>query len=322
MGIHKGMKGRLDHVSAFAPATVANVGPGFDVFGFALEGRGDVVAAARSTRPGVRLVGVEGDGGKLSRDARKNVASAVVALAFRRAGVRFGADVRLTKGLPLGSGLGSSSASAAAAAVAANALLGGRFDDDGLLDLAREGERIACGVAHADNVAPALFGGFCVIRPGDPPEVVRLVPPKTWQVVVVSPALTLETKASRAALPRAVPLAVMAATAANTATAVAAIYRKDLALFGRAVMADAVAAPVRLRLIRGGAEVIRAALAAGAACASVSGAGPALFALTDGPARAKVVARMMRAAWRKTGIPSDVIVSRVGAGGARTIERS
>lgn len=316
------MKGRIDHAAAFAPATVANVGPGFDVFGFALEGRGDTVDVARSARPGARIVGIDGDDGKLSRDAKKNVASAVVALALRRAGARFGAEVRLKKGLPLGSGLGSSSASAAAAAVAANALLGGRYDDDGLLDLAREGERVACGVAHADNVAPALFGGFCVVRPGEPAEVVRLAPPTRWRAIVVSPRLTLRTKAARAALPATVALDVMTETAANTAAMVAAIYKKDLALFGRAVMTDAVATPARLRLIPGGSEVVRAALAAGAACASVSGAGPAIFALTDGPTRAKVVARRMQAAWRHMGIPSAVIVSRVGAGGARTIGRS
>lgn len=309
-------------VSAFAPATVANVGPGFDVFGFAIDGPGDVVEVARSDKRGVKLLGVTGDGGRLPLDAEKNVASAVVALALRRARTPFGADVTLRKGLPLGSGLGSSSASAAAAAFAANVLFGLRLDDDAILDLAREGERVACGTAHADNVAPALFGGFCVFRPGATSEVVRLAPPTSWTAVVVSPRLTLETRRSRRALPKRVALADLSAAAGNAAAVIAAIYKKDLALLGRAVMTDPVVTPVRLRLIRGGSAVIEAALRAGAACASVSGAGPAIFALTDTPARAKVVAGRMSAVWRKNGIPAEVIVSRFGADGARTIGRS
>jgi homoserine kinase len=309
-------------VSSFAPATVANVGPGFDAFGFAIDGPGDVVQVVRSRVPGTRIVAIEGDGGKLPRDARKNVASAVVANMLRRAGARFGAEVTLKKGLPLGSGLGSSSASAAAAAYAANALLGDRFDDTELLSFAADGERVACGTAHADNVAPALFGGFCVVRPGTAPDVIRLAPPVGWRAVVVSPHLVLETRAARAALPKRVTLAAMASMAANAAAVIAAIYKKDLALFGRAVMAEAVAVPARLTLIKGGAAAVRAAMRAGASCTSISGAGPAIFALTDTPAHAKVVAGRMSAAWRKTGVRSDVIVSRIGADGARIIGRS
>src|SRR3989338_8803568 len=170
----------MSTVAAFAPATVANVGPGFDVFGFALAGVGDTVEVRRRARPGARLVGVVGDGGRLPREAAKNVASAVVMKMLKAVDARFGVEVTLRKGLPLGSGLGSSAASAVAAAVASNGLLGGRFSDEELLEFSRYGEKVACGAAHADNVASALLGGFTIVRSYEPLEVVRLTVPDRW----------------------------------------------------------------------------------------------------------------------------------------------
>lgn len=306
-------------VTAFAPATIANVGPGFDAFGFALEGAGDRVTARRAPKPGVRLVDVTGDDGMLPRDPKRNVVTAVASRMTRGLGLPFGIDLSLKKGLPLGSGMGSSSASAVAAAVAVNALVGKMYSDHDLLEFARYGEHVACGAAHADNVAPCLLGGFCIVRAGDPLEVVRLSVPSAWRAVAVHPHLELPTKKARAALPKTVALAAMTANVANAASVVAAVYKKDLGLLGRAVMAEAVVTPARRKLIPGFADVGRAAIHAGAAGFSISGAGPTLFALTDGDRRAKVVATKMVAAWKRLGIPADVIVSRVGAPGARIV---
>lgn len=306
-------------VKAFAPATVANVGPGFDAFGFALERPGDHVEARRSGRPGVRLVSVTGDGGALPRDAKRNVVAAVAGRMVRGLGLPFGIDLALEKGLPLGSGLGSSSASAVAAALAVNALVGRPYPDAELLDFARYGERIACGAAHADNVAPCLLGGFCIVRSYDPLEVVRLDAPRTWRAVVVHPHATLPTKRARAALPKSATLSAMTSNAANAAAVVAALQKKDLGLFGRAVMAEAVVVPARRRLIPGFGEAARAAIHAGAAGVSISGAGPSLFALTEGDRRAKVVAAKMVAAWKRLGIGAEAFTSRIGAPGARIV---
>ena len=306
-------------VTAFAPATVANVGPGFDAFGFALDGAGDRVTARRSKRPGVRLVGITGDGGALPKSAGRNVVTAVASKMVRGLGLHFGIDLSLEKGLPLGSGLGSSSASAVASAVAVNALIGRLYSDDELLEFARHGERVACGAAHADNVVPCLLGGFCIVRACDPLEVIRLDVPSAWRVAVVHPHIELPTKKARAVLPRTVPLAAMTANVSNAASVVAAIYKKDLGLLGRAIMAETVVVPVRRMLIPGFMEVGRAAVHAGAAGFSISGAGPSLFALTAGDRRAKVVATKMVAAWKRLGISADVIVSRVGSAGARIV---
>lgn len=306
-------------VTAFAPATVANVGPGFDAFGFALDGAGDRVTASRSDGLGVRLAAVAGDGGALPRDAKRNVVAVVAARMTRGLGLPFGVDLSLEKGLPLGSGLGSSSASAVAAAVAVNALIGRPYGSDELLEFARYGERVACGAAHADNVAPCLLGGFCIVRSYDPLEIVRLDAPPAWRVAVVHPHVDLPTRKARAALPKAVPLAAMAANAANAAALVVAFAKKDLGLAGRAIMAESVVTPARRRLIPGFMEAGRAAIHAGASGFSISGAGPSLFALTEGDRRARLIGAKMVAAWKRLGIAADPIVSRVGASGARIV---
>ena len=304
---------------AYAPATVANVGPGFDVFGFALDKPGDVVEAWRHGKRGVQLVEVTGDEGKLPREASKNVASAVAAQMLRGAGAKFGVAVRLEKGLPLGSGLGSSSASAVAAAVAVNALLDRPYAEDELLEFARYGEKVACGTAHVDNVAPALFGGFTVVVRQDPPEVVKLQCPKAWRAVVAHPRFELSTRKARAVLPREVPLAKVTANVAAAAAAVAAVMGGDLSALGRAVTREAIVTRARSGLIPGFKEVGAAAMAAGAAGYSISGAGPSIFALTEGDRRATLVGAKMIAAWGRLGIAADLHVSRVGAQGARLL---
>lgn len=307
---------RIDRAHSSAPATVANVGPGFDVFGFALDGPCDAVGVRRIARPAVRLVDIRGDGGALPLSTSKNVAAAVAAKMLRAVGATFGIEMTLEKGMPIGSGLGSSSASAVAAVVATDRLLGGRFSENELLDFARYGEKVACGSSHADNVAPALLGGFTIVRSLNPLEIVRLDVPSRWRAAVVHPHFRLDTKRARAALPPRVPLAAMTASAANSAAAVAAIYKKDLVLFGRAVMGDVIVAPARMKLIPAAAAVAAAALRAGAAGVSVSGAGPTLFALTDSEAHAKIIARKMAAFWLQKGLGSDIFISPVGAVGA------
>ncbi|HTK05060.1 MAG TPA: homoserine kinase [Candidatus Eisenbacteria bacterium] len=304
---------------AFAPATVANVGPGFDVFGFALEKPGDTVEAWRIEKKGVRLVEVTGDDGKLTRETDKNVASAVAGRMLRGAAAKFGVAVSLHKGLPLGSGLGSSSASAVAAALAVNAILDRPYAQDELLEFARYGEKIACGAAHVDNVAPALYGGFTVIVRQEPPEVVRLQCPKSWRAVVAHPHFELSTRKARAVLPRTVPLSRVTANVAGAAAAVAAVMGGDLASLGRAITREAIVTRARAGLIPGFKEVGEAAMAAGAAGFSISGAGPSIFALTDGDRRATLVGAKMVAAWRRLGIAADLYVSRVGAPGARLL---
>ena len=310
-------------IRVFAPATVSNVGPGFDVLGFALHRPGDTVAAELRDEPGVELVDVTGDEGRLPRSAAANSAGVAAAAVLERVGSRMGQPglrLWLHKGLPLSSGLGSSGASAAAGAVAANLLLGAPLLPHEVVECAMEGERAASGSAHADNVAPSVVGGFVLIRSYDPPDLVSLPVPDGLFVAVVHPHCEVSTAAARALLQgRHFPLADIVANAGNLAALVAAIHQQDLALLGRSI-ADRLVEPVRATLVPGFGEVKRAALDAGALGCSISGSGPSVFAFAEGSDVAARVARAMRAAFRDAArLGSDAWTGTISREGARVV---
>src|SRR5689334_6534408 len=185
----------MDSVTAFAPATVSNVACGFDVLGFALDAPGDEVTA-RLAPAGVCIDEIVGDGGRLPRNAAKNTAGIAAKTLLERAGDARGIVLTIRKGLPLSSGLGGSAASAVAAVVAVDALIGSRLPLDALLECAFEAERLGAGSAHADNIAPCLYGGFVLVRRPIPPDIVRLPVPRELTAVVVHPDLEIETARS------------------------------------------------------------------------------------------------------------------------------
>lgn len=320
----------LAWIRAFAPATVANVACGFDVFGFAVEEPGDVVAARRREGTGVVLSEVTGDGGRLPRDAGRNSAGAAVLHLMREAagGGRDlpGVELRLAKGLPLASGLGSSAASGVAAVVAVDALLGLGAPRDALLRAAVEGERAACGSAHADNAAPALYGGFVLVRGPhqSPPSprgalVTELPVPAGLTAVLVRPHIEVDTGAARALLGDRIGLGQAVTQWGNAAALVAGLFRADHDLIASALH-DAVAEPVRSAAVPGFAEVKAAAIESGALGCSLSGSGPTIFAFSRDAAGARVVAAKMEDALRRaSGLDCDVYVTPVGAPGARLI---
>ena len=311
-------------VRVFAPATVANLGPGFDCLGLAIEGPGDVVSVRRveGGPPGVVLAEITGDAGGIPREAEKNCAGraalAVLAQVPGRAARALSIEMRLEKGLPRGSGLGSSAASSVAGAVATHLLLGSPLGSNALLQAALEGEMLASGSRHADNLAPALLGGFTIVRSHEPLEVVRLDLPATLRIVVVLPAMELETRYARSILPESVPLQDAIANWAQVAALVAAAARGSVADFGRAVV-DRVIEPARRRLIPGFDEVKRAALEAGAFGCSISGAGPSMFAVAT-PETAERVAAAMGAAFHRHGLASRPFVAAPDNRGARRVD--
>src|SRR5262245_4101126 len=164
----------MESVTAFAPATVSNVACGFDVLGFALHEPGDEVTASFAPGSGVRIADITGDNGRLPRDAGSNTAGVAARALLERIGERRGVTLSIRKGLPLSSGLGGSAASAVAAVVAVDALIGAGLPPDALMACAFEGERVGAGSAHGDNIAPAIYGGFVLVRVPDPPDIVRL----------------------------------------------------------------------------------------------------------------------------------------------------
>lgn len=301
--------------TAFAPATVANLGPGFDVLGLALAAPGDTVTARLAPGRGVRIVAVHGDGGALSTDAARNTAGIAAASTLARAGVDAGVELELRKGLPLGSGLGSSAASAAAAAFAVNLLIGSPLKKLELIEPCMDAEEAVSG-RHADNVAPALLGGLVLVRSIAPLDVVRVPVPEGLTMAVVTPAMELPTRQARAVLPREVPLAQLVHNAAHLAAFVSACHAGDLALLSRSLR-DAVVTPARAPLIPGSQAALAAALDAGALGSSISGAGPSLFALCRSERAAHDAARAMTDAFARAGLGATTVLSPADCPGAR-----
>ncbi len=302
-------------IRAFAPATVANLGPGFDVLGMAIAGAGDFVTARRAGPPGIRLTAVRGDGGVLPRETASNTASIAAAGVLERSGLDLGIELELDKGLPVGSGLGSSAASAAAAALAVNLVLGSPLRRADLIGPCVEAEATVAG-RHADNVAPALLGGIVLIRSLDPLDVVRLPVPAGLRVAVVTPEFELSTREAREALPATVPLAGLVETAANLAGLVTALHGGDLGLLSRSLH-DPVVTHARVGRIPGAAAALDAARDVGALGASISGSGPSVFALCRSERSAREAAGAMERAFADAGLGSSTILSPADAPGAR-----
>lgn len=317
----------MSSVTVFAPATVANVGSAFDVLGFAVAQPGDTVTARHSATPGVTISEISGDNGVLSRDAQRNTAGvsvlALIRILQERDASRYtniGIELSLQKGLPIGSGLGSSSASTVAAVVAANELLGAPLSRLELLPCAMEGERVACGAGHADNVAPAILGGFVLIRSYHPLDVIHLPTPSNAWVTVISPHLELKTQDARKVLKRSVALESAISQWGNVAALVAGIYQNDVKLMGRA-LEDKIVEPERAQLIPGYAAAKSAALAAGAAGCSISGSGPSIFALAESESQAVSIGQAMIGAFSSVGVASQAFTSQINSTGATIVHK-
>jgi homoserine kinase len=302
-------------VRAFAPATVANVSCGFDVFGFAVENPGDEVIITLKDEPGVVMKRIEGDGGRLPLEAEKNTASVAVIAFLKAIDGQQGVEITLKKNLPLGSGMGSSAASSVAALVGINHLLGEPFQKKELLPFAMEAERIACGAAHADNVAPSLFGGFVLIRGYHPPDVVSIPTPENLFCTLVHPQLELKTQDSRQVLRASIPLKDAIVQWGNIAGLVAGLMKPDFGLISRSLK-DVIVEPVRSMLIPGFDGIKETARENGALGSGISGSGPTIFALSQDEETAVRVGQAIVSEFRKFKLNSDVFVSRINPRGA------
>lgn len=301
-------------IKVFAPATVANVSCGFDVLGFAVDNPGDEAIVKMTEKSGVKITKITGDNGRLPLDPQKNTVSATIIKMLEHLGEKRGFEVELHKKMPLGSGLGSSAASSVAGIFAVNELLGKPLSKLELLPFAMEGERLASGTAHADNVAPALYGGFVLIRSYSPLDVISIHTPSDLYAAIVHPHIEVETRDARSILRKEIKLKDAITQWGNVAGLVTGLLTDDYGLIGRS-MTDVIVEPLRAILIPGFYGVKDAALNAGALGSGISGSGPSIFSVCKGLDTANKAGLAMVDAFKKIGIESDLFVSKVNQKG-------
>lgn len=308
----------ITRAEAFAPATVANLGVGFDILGLAIDGMGDSAVVEFQDAPEIVITHIDGDNGKLPRDPLKNVASVSARALLDALGEKRGIKMRLNKGLPLSSGLGSSAASSVVSVIALNKLLGEPFQRDELLPFCLEGEALVSGY-HADNVAPCLLGGITLIA-GITVDAIQPLPvPDNLCLALVTPDVEVPTAEARAVLPENVPLKTMIYQTGQVARLIDALHRGDLEALGSAMEADMVVEPARLHLMPYLEEVRRSAKLAGALAVVISGAGPTLCALCDDARVANQVAQTMEAIYDEAGMGCLCQVTSVDTDGASVV---
>jgi homoserine kinase len=297
---------------------VGNVGIGFDILGFAVDAVGDRITVSRSKQPGVRITGCSGIVSDLPLEPEKNTAGRTLMALNVAVKPAFGFDVHIEKGVPLGAGLGGSAASAVGAVVAGNALLDQPLSKLELLKFAMQGEAVASGSRHVDNIAPSLFGGLVLTVGIDNPRVKRIPVPRGIAAVITHPHMFLSTQKARAILKREVAMADFVWQTANLAGFISGCYTDDLDLI-REGLNDVVIEPQRRQLIPGFSAVRVAAMQAGALGCSISGAGPTMFAwvLAD---QAEAVKQSMVAEFARNGVETDHWIVAVESGGARILD--
>ena len=310
----------MNAIKLFAPATIANVSCGFDVLGLCLDNVGDEMVIKKTADKGnvtiSKIVGQD-----LPLETKKNVAGvAVLALLEKYGEVDCGFDIEIYKNIKPGSGIGSSAASSAGAVYGVNKLLGEPFTQSELIPFAMEGERLASGNAHADNVAPALLGGFTLVRSYEPLDVIKLHAPEALYATVIHPQIEIKTADSRAVLKQTVSLKDTVTQLGNLGGLVSGLYSENYDLIGRSLK-DVIVEPLRSVLIPEFDNVKKNAVAAGALGCSISGSGPSIFALSKGKETAEKVAQVMADTYTKlTDIQFETHVSKLNTEGNKIIE--
>ncbi|WDF57479.1 homoserine kinase [Mucilaginibacter sp. KACC 22063] len=306
-------------VHVFAPATVANVVCGFDVLGFAVDAPGDEVIMRLKNRSGITISKITGDNGKLPMNPLKNTVSVSVQHYLNSIGrPDIGLDIELHKKMPIGSGLGSSSASTVAGLYAIKTLMGDDSSPEKLLPFAMKGEELACGHGHADNVAPALMGGFVLIRSYRPLDVIRLPHPKELFCAIVFPDVDVPTREARQIIRNKVLLEDAVTQWGNIAGLVSGLYTNDIDLIGRS-MEDVLIEPVRAMLIPDFYKLRKLAMDAGAVSFGISGSGPSVFAFARNEQTAHLITQKVQEHLTAIKINSQAYVSKINDNGPKIL---
>ncbi|CAM4338620.1 homoserine kinase [Gillisia hiemivivida] len=306
----------MEEIKIFAPATLANLSCGFDVLGCCLDNVGDEMYIKKNNVNQVRITRITGQ--VLPMETLNNVAGVAVQALLENLNSTQGFDIEIDKHIKPGSGIGSSAASSAGAVYAVNKLLEEPFTIKELIPFAMEGERLASGNAHADNVAPALMGGFNLVRSYQPLEVVSLPSPPQLRVVILHPLIELKTKDSRSILKQSVYLKDAVSQWGNLGALISALYTEDYELLGRS-LEDKIIEPVRSILIPFFDDLKKVALENGALGFGISGSGPSVFAMCKGDTVAASVKEAMQLFYQEKGIDFDLHQSEINTQGIKIL---
>jgi len=308
-----------DSIKVFAPATVANVVCGFDVLGFAVNEPGDEVIMRRKDKSGLTISKITGDNGRLPLDPKKNTVSVSVEHYLKSINrTDIGLDIELHKKMPIGSGLGSSSASTVAGLFAAKTILGDETDAAKLLPFAMKGEEMACGHGHADNVAPALLGGFVLIRSYEPLDVVKLPHPKELYCAIIFPDVDVPTREARQIIRNKILMKDAVTQWGNIAGLVSGLFMNDIDLVGRS-MKDILVEPVRSMLIPDFYKMRDMAMNLGAVSFGISGSGPSVFSFTRDEETARQITQKLQKHLAGINIDSSTYVSTINDAGPKIL---
>lgn len=305
----------MNEIKIFSPATVANVSCGFDVLGFCLDTIGDEMIIRKTDKKGIWITKIEGY--DLPFETEKNVAGVSALALYEDAQPNCGFEIEIYKKIKPGSGVGSSSASAAGSVFAINEILGKPYNKTQLTYFAMKGEALASGSEHADNIAPALFGGFTLVKSVTPIEVLQIPTPSNLYVTVIHPQIEIKTSEARAILPKEVELKKAITQWANVGSLVHALHTNDYQLIKRS-LEDVIVEPHRSKLIPFFNDV-KLAANTHALGTGISGSGPSIFALSEGIENANKVEQAIRNVYSKTDIAFETYASKINVQGMKIL---
>jgi homoserine kinase len=306
----------MNEIKIFCPATIANLSCGFDVLGLCLDTAGDEMIIRKSATKGIRITKIVG--ADLPLETEKNVAGVAALAMLEVFKTDIGFEIEIYKHIKAGSGIGSSAASSAGAVFGINELLGRPFTRKELVLFAMQGEKLASGNAHADNVAPALLGGFTLVRSSNPLDIIKIESPSELYATVVHPQIELKTSDARSVLKQTVSLKSAITQWGNVGGLVAGLYTQDYELIGRSLH-DEIVEPLRSVLIPGFDLIKKTAYENGALGSGISGSGPSIFALSKGAATAEKIAKAMSIVYDQMNLPYEIHVSKVNDEGMKII---
>lgn len=306
----------MEEIKVFCPATIANVSCGFDVLGLALDSVGDAMTVRKIPEKGIRISKIMGQ--DLPLEAEKNVAGVAGLALLDKSDYEGGFEIEIDKRIKPGSGIGSSAASSSGAVWAMNELLGKPFSKLELVEFAMQGEKLASDVAHADNVAPAIYGGFTLVRSYEPLDIIPIPTPSELYATVIHPQIEIKTSDSRKILKTTISMQQGIRQWGNLGGLIAGLFQNDYDLISRS-LEDHIVEPIRSILIPAFGNIKANALKAGALGSGISGSGPSIFALSKGEAIAQQVAASMKETYQNIGIDFDIHISKVNSQGVKKI---